>query len=98
MIRDDTCRLQRLMPTEQRADRAQGFDRHRGHFGDPEPACCRIGHPARDAEIDAVWPADRDRDVCVARRAHHLEWRTGEGMEGVVDGDARRWGIVRCCS
>jgi len=96
MIRDATPGVQSLIGVEHVADRAQRLDRERREAGDREPTRRRVRHPAWDIEINAVVSADRYRDVGVARDANHLELRTCEGMEWVVDCDFRRLGIVRC--
>jgi len=98
MIRDAFRTLQALIRAEYIAGRAQRLDRNCRDIHDHEPTRRRLGHPSRDVEIHAVRPTDGQWEVGVSRNPNDLEWHTCEGMEWVLDGDARRLGIVRCCS
>src|SRR5215510_2213049 len=98
MIRDATRGPQSLIGVKHNAGRAHRLDRQHRDIRNREPPRRRLGHPPRDVEIYAVRPTDGNWYVGVARDANDFELRTCERMEWVLDGDARRLGIVRCCS
>ena len=77
---------------------AQCVDGQRRNIRDREPARRGFRHPAGDAEVDAVRASNRDWDVDVPRLADDVEFCAGEWMEGVVNPDSQRLGIVECCS
>jgi hypothetical protein len=98
MISDAFFELQPLIRLQYLAGRTQRLDGERRDGRDHEPPCGWLSHPSRDLKIHAVRSTDGQWEVRVARDPHHLELRTRQGMEGVLDGDSRRLGIVRSCS
>jgi hypothetical protein len=56
--------------------------------------CTRRQHPSRDVQTPPGAISDRERDFPVTRPADHVKIKPVKGMEWVIDGDSRTYGIV----